>query len=50
MFLLYQYTRLSYDEIAEVLDVPVGTVKSRMNTALTRLRELLVGLQPSEGR
>jgi len=50
VFLLYQYTRLSYDEIAEVLDVPVGTVKSRMNTALTRLRELLVGLQPSEGR
>ena len=49
VFLLYQYTRLSYDEIAETLEVPVGTVKSRMNTALTRLRELLVGLQ-QEGK
>ena len=49
VFLLYQFSKLSYDEIAEVLDVPVGTVKSRMNTALTRLRELLVGLR-GEGR
>lgn len=50
VFLLYQYTKLSYDEIAEVLDVPLGTVKSRMNTALARLRELLEGLQQPEGR
>jgi len=41
VFILYQYTRLSYDEIAEIIDVPAGTVKSRMNTALARLRAML---------
>jgi RNA polymerase sigma-70 factor, ECF subfamily len=47
VFVLYHYTRLSYDEIASVLEVPVGTVKSRMNAALTALRSLLVGLKES---
>jgi RNA polymerase sigma-70 factor, ECF subfamily len=45
VFLLYHYTQLSYDEIAKVLEVPVGTVKSRMNAALTQLRTLLLGLK-----
>jgi len=30
---------LSYDEVAQVLAVPVGTVKSRMNELVKRLRE-----------
>jgi DNA-directed RNA polymerase specialized sigma24 family protein len=30
---------LSYDEIAEALDIPLGTVKSRMKALLGRLRE-----------
>jgi RNA polymerase sigma-70 factor (ECF subfamily) len=30
---------LSYDEIAEVLGVPLGTVKSRMHEMVSRLRE-----------
>jgi len=30
---------LSYDEIAHVLDVPLGTVKSRMHEMVGRLRE-----------
>ncbi len=30
---------LSYDELAEVLELPLGTVKSRMHELVTRLRE-----------
>lgn len=32
-------TGMSYEHLADVLGVPVGTVKSRMNTMLKRLRE-----------
>ncbi|MHC4952368.1 MAG: sigma-70 family RNA polymerase sigma factor [Planctomycetota bacterium] len=32
---------LAYDDIARVLEVPVGTVRSRLNRARTRLAELL---------
>jgi len=32
---------LSYAEIAEALDIPVGTVRSRMHNALAMLRERL---------
>lgn len=40
--LLHQYQGLSYQEIAEALHVPLGTVKSRMHAALTQLRKVLV--------
>lgn len=30
---------MSYDELAEILDVPLGTVKSRMHEMVKRLRE-----------
>ena len=33
---------LSYDEIAEVLDCEVGTVKSRLSRGRTMLKELLM--------
>jgi RNA polymerase sigma-70 factor (ECF subfamily) len=38
---LYQLrvSGLSYEEMASVLAVPVGTVKSRMHTMVSRLRE-----------
>ncbi|MGA2230666.1 MAG: sigma-70 family RNA polymerase sigma factor [Tepidisphaeraceae bacterium] len=32
---------LSYEEIAEALDIPIGTVRSRLHSALMRLRESL---------
>lgn len=38
--LLYAWEELPYDEIAAALSVPVGTVRSRLNRARTRLREL----------
>jgi RNA polymerase sigma-70 factor (ECF subfamily) len=42
VFLLRQNGDLTYDQIAEMLDVPTGTVKTRMRLALARLREVLV--------
>jgi RNA polymerase sigma factor (sigma-70 family) len=38
--LLYVWEDLGYDEIARALEVPVGTVRSRLNRARQTLREL----------
>ena len=39
--ILRYYQELSYAEIAQILDIPVGTVKSRLNSALRILRKEL---------
>ena len=39
--LLFVWEGMAYDEIAAALDVPVGTVRSRLNRARGRLRELV---------
>lgn len=41
--ILCEYNGLSYDEIAEVLEIPLGTVKSRIFRAIERLRDKLKG-------
>jgi len=44
VLVLRYYDDLSYDEIARVLNIPLGTVKSRLNTAIRNFRkELLEG-------
>ena len=39
--MLRDIEELSYDEVAGILDVPLGTVKSRVNRARLILREKL---------
>lgn len=41
-FVLCDIERLPYEEIAEIMRVPVGTVKSRINRARSMLREKLL--------
>jgi len=42
MIVMYHAETMTYEEIAAALDLPVGTVKSRLNRARVSLRELLV--------
>jgi len=37
---LYAWEGLSYEEVASSLEIPVGTVRSRINRARRRIREL----------
>ena len=39
--LLFAWEELSYGAVAETLELPIGTVRSRLNRARARLRELL---------
>jgi RNA polymerase sigma-70 factor (ECF subfamily) len=42
MIVMYHSEDMSYEEMAAALDLPVGTVKSRLNRARLNLRDLLL--------
>jgi RNA polymerase sigma-70 factor (ECF subfamily) len=46
---LFEVEGLSYDEIAELEGVPVGTIRSRLSRARAELREQLAEVQPHSG-
>ncbi len=46
--ILAYYQSLKYKDIAEIMDIPVGTVKSRLHTALCKLHEAWVA-EPALG-
>ena len=47
VLLLVTWADLTYDQVAEALGVPEGTVRSRMNRARARLRAALGGVNPA---
>ncbi len=47
MLVLREYEDLAYQDIAATLNIPVGTVMSRLNYARERLKVLL---QPTKGQ
>lgn len=49
VLLMYAWGDLSYEEIAQALDIPVGTVRSRLNRARRQLRDSLPELVEAAG-
>jgi RNA polymerase sigma-70 factor, ECF subfamily len=47
---LCEWSDLSYEETAEALSIPIGTVRSRLARGRSRLRELASVSGPEEGR
>jgi RNA polymerase sigma-70 factor (ECF subfamily) len=43
VFLLRQDGQMTYDQIAETISIPLGTVKTRMRLSLMKLREAMEG-------
>jgi RNA polymerase sigma-70 factor (ECF subfamily) len=38
---LFYYKEMSYQEISDILDIPAGTVKSRLNSGRNKLKEMM---------
>jgi RNA polymerase sigma-70 factor (ECF subfamily) len=47
VLILAYYHEMKYQDIGEVLGLPLGTVKSRMHAAMGKLAEILKGATPS---
>ncbi|WP_344272836.1 RNA polymerase sigma factor, partial [Actinomadura napierensis] len=47
VLLLVAWADLSYQQVAEALSIPVGTVRSRLNRARRKVREALGGSDPT---
>jgi RNA polymerase sigma-70 factor (ECF subfamily) len=45
MIALYHFQHRSYEEIAEIMGLPIGTVKSRLNRARLALKNKLAGVR-----
>ncbi len=43
VLLLIAWEQLTYQEVARALDIPEGTVQSRLHRARTKTREVLAG-------
>jgi len=50
VLLLIAWADLSYDEVAVALNIPVGTVRSRLHRARRKTREALGGQDPTSLR
>ncbi|WP_329086320.1 MULTISPECIES: RNA polymerase sigma factor [unclassified Streptosporangium] len=46
VLLLVAWSDMTYEEAARALDIPVGTVKSRLNRARRKVRDALGGVNP----
>jgi RNA polymerase sigma-70 factor (ECF subfamily) len=47
---LFYLEDCSYQEIADILEVPIGTVKSRMARGLAQLKHILAGPSPARNQ
>jgi RNA polymerase sigma-70 factor (ECF subfamily) len=50
ILMLGYYHQMPYAEIAEILDIPVGTVKSRLHAAVTHFAKLWRSTVPAQSR
>ena len=48
VLLLVAWADLSYEETATALNIPIGTVRSRLNRARRKVREALGGQNPAK--
>ena len=41
VIMLKWYDQLSYEEISHILDIPIGTVRSRLHNSMNKIRQIL---------